>query len=301
MESGPSCSVVPTTFTNGGTLASDGGTLSLSGTTTVLTAGSSFGLINGGLLRLSSTLNNEGTTPTLNAGSGALTLDGGARFLGRHAGHRSRRPDDLRAASEQPAERRVGDWNLELSQSSSTPRVSNGLSVTGEVRLSGSGARLWSEGPQTWDNATVVSSGAGSQRSITELSSGTLTLGPGFTLTGSNWFVNGAAVVNQGTLRAESGPSCSVVPTTFTNGGTIEAGGGTLTVQAVHPHQLRRRNEHAFRVVNGSSCARIDHGNSRCDDSHDRWRSVDRPGGDRLRIPRDRSAHVDQQWIELRR
>ncbi len=125
--------------------------------------------------------------------------------------------------------------NLELSQSSSTLRVSNGLSVTGEVRLTGSGARLYYDGAQTWDNATVVSSGTGSQRSIAEYSGGTLTLGPGFTLTGSNWFVSGTAVVNQGTLRAESGPSCSVVPTTFTNGGLVEAvSGATLSTSSTN-------------------------------------------------------------------
>ena len=196
-------------------------------------------------MNVTGTLNNAGDTLTLNNATGPWQLDGGTISDGTIALSDS----TLLVLTSNGSNGLSGvtvNGDLDLSATSARLRISNGLTLNGTAHLSGSGAAMSFDGTQSFSSGTIAFEGTtGSTRHVTIEGTATLTLGAGATIrgglgaVGSQFFVGGSnALINQGTISADvSGESLTLLSSSFTNTGTLEAkSGGTLSVSNLAAH-----------------------------------------------------------------
>ncbi|MFN4242745.1 MAG: beta strand repeat-containing protein [Tepidisphaerales bacterium] len=260
--SGQTLVVSPTTLTNQGVLeAKSGGTLTISATQWSNSGGvirvnngtvnleGSFDLSGlngaidrtGGTINLRGTANNVGNTFVLNASTGVVTLSDGTISGGtvviQPGGGLAFAPGVFN--SRLAGVSVVGDVNL--SGSSQRLRWGVGTTVSGVVSLNGVNAELGFEGTSQSFDGLLALTGNGSRIGPTA-SNTTLTLtvtsvvrGGGSTIGASygGTFYANFTVVNQGLISADvSGQTLVVSPTTLTNEGVLEVkDGGMLLIQ----------------------------------------------------------------------
>ena len=222
-------------WSNAGMIAVNGGTLVLSGALHTAQLG---GITNtGGSIVLAGTLTNSASTLTLGSTLPAFSLGGTISggtivdpngLLAVEAGHNA-----VLAGVTYQGKLLVG--------AGATLDVQNGLSVTGTVAVTGSGAALDFQGDQTFDKAFVLLGAAGTQATLDvrhdpSLSAGsTLTLGPNLTLyqagalagIGSAADQANDAIVAYGTINATvAGGTFTIAGSSFTNHGSIAVSNG---------------------------------------------------------------------------
>lgn len=223
-----------TAWTSPGTLRANGGNLVLSGTMTT----SNLGLIDGanGTVTLTGTMINTGSTLVFNGTTGSLRMNGGTINGGTIDVSQGVTLTMLsNSANRLVGVRVLGD--LSLSQSSSVVRIQNGLTISGNIRLSGANASLAFEGSQVFSGGNILFEGTAS-KVIEMVGAGTLTIAASASIRGSagtiggSWFFGGAmTLINQGKIIADvPGQSLTIgtSSTLWTSPGTLEADGGTL-------------------------------------------------------------------------
>jgi len=232
-------------WSNSGIFRISSGTLRLGGTFT--TAGIGTLERSGGNVEVSGALNNAGSTLALTASTGSFTLLGGSVTGGsitsdgigrfRMGLHSSNRLTDVA----------IGVGVLEFPDFGSQVLLngSTTLASGSAVTLSGVQSHLGIARTATFSGLNLEM--AGSQSMISVEGANTLTLAPDTTVftnpgsaqevhLASHWFTDRSggtgAIVNQGTIRADSGVLV-VSPDTFTNSGTLLASSGTVRVRAL--------------------------------------------------------------------
>ena len=222
------------TWTNLGTIAVSGGTLDLANTFTT----AALGTFNrtGGTVNITGTLDNTGATLTLNSTTGSWSLaggtlkggtvnaSGGAELLATATGGTL---DGISAFNA----------NLNATAANSIVTVLNGLTLNGtatlgtgsfqgQLRFSGTQSLLGSGTVSFQNTNTNVNTG------ILNMQAGqTLTIGPNMTIRGKTFGIGvvvggvgttNAAIVNQGTIRAEvANGTVAIDGTNWSNTGTI--------------------------------------------------------------------------------
>jgi hypothetical protein len=254
-SSGANNDITPTSFTNNGTVEATGGatldvapgsawtaggSIQSNGAGSVLNMGGTFSLASssaapfstsaGGAINLTGTLNNTGLTfdPTVNVtGTQNFVVDGGT-ITGGNLDHSSAlliKSGTLNGVSL--------DGGLNLTNIADGTAYIEGGTVfgAGGTTTIGPSSELYWEQTSTLSNQNVVFTGWPGY--IYVEGSNTLTLDTNTTLSGNGLYLYGNAIVNNGAINASSGANNSIDPTSFTNGGTLEASGGaTLNVQA---------------------------------------------------------------------
>ncbi|MCK1368268.1 hypothetical protein, partial [Bradyrhizobium sp. 62] len=242
--SGGVLTITPASWTNTGSVhldANAASTVNLGGS---LNATGGIGTFNrsGGVVNLTGTLSNVGSTLALNATTGSWnffgTISGGSVSLADGAA--------LLLASDSAAGTFTNgvtlNGDLTVSGNFARLRVSGGMTLNGTIHLINSFAMVRALDTQTFGgNGTISFEGTtGSPRRLTIEGASTLTLGSTFNVVGGygtigeQWEANGAnGLVNNGLISASvNGQQLSVaVGTTFANSGTMEAvGGGILSL-----------------------------------------------------------------------
>ncbi len=237
------------TWSNTGTItASAGGTLDLGGTFATASLGSVTNA--GGTVNLTGTLTNTGSTLALNATTGSWDLSGGtiqggtvsavggARLEGTDQGGALKGgvtlsgdpslsdPVVLDLASAQP---NVTISGGALTLANATVAIEG--SLDGSLRFNDAAASLAGSGNVTFNNPGNPSYSF-DNAIFGNFSGGTLTIGPGVTISGGLATIGSdeASLVNEGTIDADGAGTITLGATAWSSTGTIEAsGGGTLT------------------------------------------------------------------------
>ncbi|MBL9136993.1 MAG: hypothetical protein JNK85_14070, partial [Verrucomicrobiales bacterium] len=234
-RNGGTLSIESATWTQGGQLRVGPGIINLGGT---LSPGSIGTLVaEGGSTVLSGNLDLQGGTLALNNATGPLQINGATLKDGSIT--QSGAGQLIFTTHSQnflDAIRLTGD--LVLTNNSARVRIRNGLTLdTGKVRLDSNGI-LGFDGTQTFAGE-IQFEGAFSYLSIEGTS--TLTLAPTALVHGSNGRIGQAVflggigtLVNQGTIRAEvAGAMLVINPNSFSNAATLETrNGGILSIES---------------------------------------------------------------------
>jgi fibronectin-binding autotransporter adhesin len=247
------------TWGNSGALTANGSTLTLGGTwsnagsirftNSVLNIGGTVALANlgqlhrsGGTVNLTGTLNLGGGTLNLNATSGSWVLANGTVSSG------TIQFADGSALLPSAADGRLSNvtvnGDLNLSAADALLRVAGLVTLNGVATLSGSNARLLSEGNTTLQTAgggqIVFGGTTGNVRHLGRIGAGSLTLSPGLVVRGGRATLGEAhfsggtfTLTNQGTILANvPGQPVTVANTVsgLANAGTLRADNGTFTI-----------------------------------------------------------------------
>ena len=221
-------------ITNNGTVSADvaGGTLVLAGG--AFTNNATASAANGGTLRLQSNyVGNAGSQ--LSAGAGSRIEQAGVTISGVMNVSGDFRPTAFSGANFLDGVTLNGDMNMTHTQVSQ--RVVNGLALNGTINL-GSGSYLNFQGSQTLaGTGRVVFDSNTSNRLNVDGTGSVLTIGSGVTISGHSGIIGnqfwtgggGQAIVNNGTVNANTAGGNLIVSVPLTGTGTLQVAGGTLT------------------------------------------------------------------------